>query len=172
MIYCEPKTDESLLSEIAGSKKVFLLGCSLCANISYCIHNQLQSPIYSVADVDRNLGMLALSVGAVNLKHEIKRLKQVLAEQGVHTGSAILPSLCCIRREHQQAVIRKTDEYETVVTLSCENGSQNVEDFLKEKRVVGAMKNKGLMRATVDQDGLTFRFDKDRLYINNKKYSG
>jgi hypothetical protein len=172
MIYCEPKSDEALLSEIAGSKKVFLLGCSLCANISYCVHNRLQSPIYSFDNVDQNLGIAALIEGAVNLKHEIKRLKQVLAEQGVLTGSATLPSLCCIRREHQQAVIQKTDEYETVVTLSCENGSQNVEDFLKEKRVVGAMKNKGLMRATVDQDGLTLRFDQDRLYINNKKYSG
>jgi hypothetical protein len=172
MIYCEPKPDEAILGEVAGSKKVFLLGCSLCANISYCVHNRLHSPIYSFDNVDQNLGLAAVIEGAVNLKHEIKRLKQVLSEQGVHTGSVALPSLCCIRREHQQAVIRATDEYETVVTLSCENGSQNVEDFLKGKRVVGAMKNKGLMRSTMDQDGLTFRFDQDRLYINNKKYSG
>ena len=172
MIYCEPKTDHDLLTEIAGSKKVFLLGCSLCANISYCIHHQLQSPIYSVENSGRNLGVLALSVGAVNLKDEIKRLKRILAEKGVQTGSAILTSLCFVTREQEQKVIRKTDEYETVVTLSCEHGRQNVGDFLKEKRVAGAMKNKGFMHATVDQNELTFRFVKDRLYINNKKYSG
>jgi hypothetical protein len=153
-------------------KKVFLLGCSLCANISYCIHHQLQSPIYSVENSGRNLGVLALSVGAVNLKDEIKRLKRILAEKGVQTGSAILTSLCFVTREQEQKVIRKTDEYETVVTLSCEHGRQNVGDFLKEKRVAGAMKNKGFMHATVDQSGLTYQFDKDRLYINNKKYSG
>jgi len=98
MIYCEPKPDAALLAEIAGSKEVFLLGCSLCANISYCIHNHLESPIFSLENVDPNLGIAALLEGAVNLKDEINRLKQVLAEQGIHTGAAALPSLCCMRR--------------------------------------------------------------------------
>jgi hypothetical protein len=159
MIYCEPKPDEALLGELAGCKEVFLLGCSLCANISYCIHNGLQSPIYHGLD-------------AVNVKREIKRLKQVLAQRGVHSGSATLVSLCLVTTGQQQKVIRKTKDYETVVTLSCEFGRRNTEDYLKDKRVAGAMKNKGLMRATVDQEGVTLRLNKDRLYVNNRKYSG
>jgi hypothetical protein len=160
MIYCEPKTDEVLLGEIGDSKKVFLLGCSLCANISYCIHNHMQTPMYQ--------GLEA----CINVKREAKRLKQVLAEQGVQTGSATLISLCCISSKDVKKVTRKSAEYDTVVTLSCEFGRRNTEDYLQKKRVVGAMKNRGLMRTIVDQKGLTIRFVKDRLYVNNKKYSG
>jgi hypothetical protein len=159
MIYCEPKPDEVLLGELAGSREVFLLGCSLCANISYCIHNGLQSPIYRGLD-------------AVNVKREIKRLKEVLARQGVHCGSATLVSLCLVTTEQQAKVIRKTTGAETVVTLSCEFGRRNTQDYLKDKRVACAMKNKGLMRATVNQKRLTLRLDRDRLYINNKRYAG
>jgi hypothetical protein len=160
MIYCEPKSDEALLGEVAGSERVFLLGCDLCANVGYCVHNGLESPAFAGLE------------GAVNVKQEIKRLKRVLAERGVHTGSATMIALCLISRRDQQQIIRKTDEFETVVTLSCDIGRQNVEGFLKDKRVVAAMTNRGFMRAIVDQHGLTIRIDKDRLYINNKKYSG
>ena len=160
MIYCEPKSDEALLGEIAGSKKVFLLGCDLCANVGYCVHNGLQSPAWAGLE------------GAGNVKREIKRLKPVLAEHGVRTGSATMVALCLISTKHQRQLIRKTSEFETVVTLSCEIGRQNTEEYLKDKRVVAAMTNKGFMRGTAEQNGLTIRLDKDRFYINNKKYSG
>ena len=160
MIYCEPKTDKALLDEIGESKNLFLLGCSLCANISYCIHNQMQSPMYQ--------GLEA----CVNVKAEEKRLKKVLAEQGIHAESATLISMCCISRGDVAKVIRKTKGCDAVVTLSCEFGRRNTEDYLSGKRVVGAMKNRGLMRTIVDQKGLTIRFVKDKLYINNKKYAG
>ena len=160
MIYSEPKSDEALLGEIAGSKKVFLLGCSLCANFSYCIRDGLESPAWA--------GLK----GAVNVKKEVGRLKHVLAEHGVPTGSVTMLALCLLTKEKRLKVIRKTDEYDTVVTLSCEIGRQNLADILEDKRVVGAMTNKGFMRAIVDKDGFTYRFEKDRLWINNKQYSG
>jgi len=158
MLYCEPKTDKALLGELDGSKKVLLLGCSLCANISYCIHNQMESPMFQGLEV------------AVNVKRESKRLKQVLAEKGIQSESATLISLCCISRKDVLKVIRKSKECDTVATLSCEFGRRNAEDYLNGKRVVGAMKNRGLMRTIVDQKGLTISFVKDKLYINNKKY--
>jgi len=160
MIYCEPKTDKALLGELDGSKKVLLLGCSLCANISYCIHNRMESPMYQ--------GLEA----AVNVKRESKRLKEILAEQDIRSDSATLISLCCISRKDVLKVVRKAKACDTVVTLSCEFGRRNTEEYLNGKRTVGAMKNRGLMRTIVDQKGLTIRFVKDKLYINNKKFSG
>lgn len=160
MVYCKPKPDEALLKEIGDSKKVFLLGCSLCANISYCVHNQLQSPIFYKLE------------GPNNVKAEIKRVKKILETKGVKTGSDTMMSLCFITRKQAQQVIRKTKEYETVVSLSCDVGRQNLQDILEDKHVAGAMKTRGLMRAVVDQHGLTFHFIKDKLYINKKKYTG
>jgi hypothetical protein len=159
MIYCEPKSDETLLKEIAGSKKVFLAGCSLCANISYCIHNKLETPMFD--------GLKP----PVNVIREMERLKKLLAEQGIQASSATLISLCCISRKDVLKVIRKSKESDTVVTLSCDFGKRNTAEYLNGQRVVGAMKNRGLMRTIVDQKGLTIRFVKDKLYINNKKYS-
>jgi hypothetical protein len=109
---------------------------------------------------------------AINVKRESKRLKELLAERGIGAESATLISLCCISRKDVLKVIRKSKDCDTVATLSCEFGRRNTEDYLNGKRVVGAMKNRGLMRTIVDQHGLTIRFVKDKLYINNKKYSG
>lgn len=159
MIYCEPKTDDTILGEIGEVKSVFLLGCALCANISYCIHNKFQTPMYKGLEAP------------INVKREMKRLKQVLAERGVHSDSATLISLCCISDKDVKKVIRKTDQFETVATLSCEFGRRNTEEYLNGKHVVTTMENKGLMRTIVDQHGLTISFVKEKLYINNKKYS-
>jgi len=160
MLYCEPKSDETLLQELDGSKKVFLLGCSLCANISYCIHNQMESPMFQGLEM------------AVNVKREMERLKKVLAERGVEAASATIISLCCISRGDVAKVIKKSRGCDAVATLSCEFGRRNTEDYLNGKRVVGAMRNRGLMRTIVDQKGLTISFVKDKLYINNEKFSG
>jgi len=158
MIYCEPKTDDTILGEIGEVKSVFLLGCSLCANISYCIHNKFQTPMYK--------GLEA----AINVKREMKRLKQLLAERGIRSGSATLISLCCISGKDVKKVIQKTEQYEALATLSCEFGRRNTEEYLNGKHVVTTMENKGLMRTIVDQHGLTISFVKEKLYINNKKY--
>jgi hypothetical protein len=134
MIYCEPKSDEALLHEMDGSKKVFLLGCSLCANISYCIHNKLQTSMYQGLEAP------------IIVKREMTRLKQVLAEKGIQACSTRLISLCFISRKDVLKVIRKSKDCDAVAILSCEFGRRNTEDYLNGKRVVGAMKNRGLMR--------------------------
>jgi hypothetical protein len=159
MIYCEPKTDKALLAELDGSKKVLLLGCSLCSNISYCIHNQMKTPMFQGLDV------------AVNTKREAKRLKQLMSEKGIQSDSMTLIALCCISTKDVKKVIRKSKGFDTIATLSCEFGRRNTEEYAEGKRLVGTMRNKGLMRAIVDKKGLTISFVKDTLYINDKKYS-
>ena len=160
MVYCQPKPDETVLKEIGNSKKVFLMGCSLCANISYCVHNKLQSPIFYKFE------------GPNNVKNEIKRMKKILEAKGVMTGTDTMMSLCFVTSKQVRQVAQKTKEYDTVVTFSCDVGRQNLQDILEDKHVAGAMKTRGLMRAVVDQHGLTFHFIKDKLYINKKKYAG
>ena len=160
MIYCEPKTDKALLDELDGSKKVFLLGCSLCSNISYCIHNQMKSPMFQGLEV------------AVNTKREARRLKQLMSEKGIQSDSMTLIALCCISTKDVKKVLKKTKDCDMIATLSCEFGRRNTEEYSKGKRVVGTMTNKGLMRAIVDQKGLTISFVKDTLYINNEKHTG
>ena len=76
----------------------------------------------------------------------------------------------CIR--DRKKVLKKSEDCDTIATLSCEFGRRNTEEYSKGKRVVGTMTNKGLMRAIVDQRGLTISFVKDTLYINNEKHRG
>jgi hypothetical protein len=160
MIYCEPKTDRDILAELDGSKKVLLLGCSLCSNISYCIHNQMKSPMFQGLDV------------AVNTKREATRLRQLMSKKGIQSDSMTLMALCCISTKDVKKVIKKSEDCDTIATLSCEFGRKNTEEYSKGKSVVGTMRNKGFMRTIVDQKGLTISFLKDTLYVNDKKYSG
>lgn len=155
MIYCEPVSDEALGSELQGADKVLMLGCSLCANISYCIANNMETPVYS------GLG------GAVNTKREIKRLRTLLADQGIRSSSMVLLSLCFLTNGNRRRIARKSAGYPVMLTLSCESGKKNIEEVLPGKRVVSTMKSRGFMRSLVDARGLTYEIEKDHLYINN-----
>jgi hypothetical protein len=119
MIYCEPKTDKDLLEELDGSKKVFLLGCTLCANISYCIHNEMKSPMFQGLEV------------AVNTKREAKRLKQLMMEKGIQSDSATLIALCCIATKDVKKVLKKTEGCDAIATLSCEFGRRTRRNIQK-----------------------------------------
>jgi hypothetical protein len=158
MIYCEPKSDTELQTELQDVRSVFLAGCSLCANISYCIHGKLNAPMYS------------LFSGAGNTKRELKRLRDLFEQAGVEPRTRLLFCLCFLTRWQQNALRRKAAQCEKVLTLSCEYGRANVQACVGVKEVISAMRNKGFMRSSGILKGLSVYINPHELYINNKKY--
>lgn len=158
MIYCEPIPDDLLDKELLGTRSSFIVGCSLCANIGYCISNRLRTPVYTAAS------------GAINTKNELKRLSARLSASGFHTDTHTLLSLCFLTKGQRRLIRRKAHAFETVVALSCDIGRQNLAEILPGKHVIAAMKNKGFMRSAVYPKGLSLYIDPDRLYINNTPY--
>lgn len=158
MIHCRAISDEKLLSQLTESKSILLLGCSLCANISYCIEKDIEMPMYN----------WLLNPAAV--KKEMKRIRKILEDEGYSVSELVILSLCFIRDVDQKKLLRAGEATDTIITLSCEYGKKNIEDILEYKNIVCAMHAEGYMRASVEQDGLKLKVRKDKLYINNKKY--
>jgi hypothetical protein len=158
MIYCKPIPDEEILPQLENSKEILLLGCSLCANISYCIEKNIEMPMYN----------WLLNPKAV--KNEINRLENILSGKNFEITTLVLLSLCFIRDTDQKKLLQAAENIDTIITLSCEYGSKNISDIIDGKIIVSAMKSSGFMRAAVEQKGGKLFVKKDRLYINNKKY--
>jgi hypothetical protein len=158
LIYCKAISDEEIFSQLENSEQVLLLGCSLCANISYCIEKNIEMPMYN------------WFVNPKAVKNEITRMKNILTKKDLKINTLVLLSLCFIRDNDQKKLIRKSNDIDTIITFSCEIGAKNILDILDEKRVVNAMKSSGFMRAAVKQKGGKIFVKKDNLYINNKKY--
>ena len=159
MIYCKPIPDEKIISKLENSKKVLLLGCSLCANISYCIEKNIDMPMYN----------WILNPKAV--KNEITRMENLLAKKNFEISTLVLLSLCFIRDNDLKKLLKEIKNVDTIITLSCEYGSKNISDIIDRKiKIVSAMNSSGFMRAAVEQKGAKIFVKKDKLYINNKKY--
>jgi len=158
MIYCKPISDDDILSQLENSEKILLLGCSLCANISYCIEKDIEMPIYN----------WILNPKAV--KNEIDRLEKILSRENFEVTTLVLLSLCFIRDSDQKKLLQAAENIDTIITLSCEYGAKNISDIIDNKKIVSAMKSSGFMRAAVEQKGGKLFVKKDKLYINNKKY--
>lgn len=158
MIYCKPIPDENIISQLENSEQVLLLGCSLCANISYCIEKNIEMPMYN----------WFLNPKAV--KNEIIRMENILASKKFEISKLVLLSLCFIRDSDQKKLLKKIKNIDTIITFSCEYGSKNILDIIDEKIIISAMKSNGFMRAAVEQHGGKIYVKKDKLYINNKKY--
>jgi len=158
MIYCKPIPDQDVFAQLESSENVLLLGCSLCANISYCIEKNIEMPMYN----------WILNPKAV--KTEINRIENILNERNFNVSTLVLLSLCFIRDNDLKKLLKEIKNIDTIITLSCEYGSKNISDIIDEKKVISAMKSSGFMRAAVEQKGAKIFVRKDKLYINNKKY--
>ena len=159
MIYCKPVSDEKIFAQLENSEKILLLGCSLCANISYCIEKNIEMPMYN----------WILNPKAV--KNEINRMEKILTEKNFKVSTLVLLSLCFIRDNDLKKLLKEIKNVDTIITLSCEYGSKNISDIIDRKiKIVSAMNSSGFMRAAVEQKGAKIFVKKDKLYINNNKY--
>lgn len=158
MIYCKPIPDKEIILQLENSKDILFLGCSLCANISYCIEKNIEMPMYN----------WVLNPKAV--KKEINRLDDILSRENFKVTTLVLLSLCFIRDTDKKKLLQAAENIDTIITLSCEYGSKNISDIIDNKKIVSAMKSSGFMRAAVEQKGGKLFVRKDKLYINNRKY--
>ena len=139
-VYCAPRTDADVFAEIGDTKKVLLIGCPSCANVSCAINRQDDRPVVRLTPT---------GIKAVCLRDEMLRLRGLLEKRGasVHSWLPNLPGgLCALNEGARKKLFEQGHDGETVVTLSCETGKKNVESILPDSQVVAAMNARGLLR--------------------------
>jgi hypothetical protein len=145
MIYSESRSDIDILNDLADAKRIFLLGCPACANV--CLY---------INKASENSDMLVLTptgFKAVSMVEEIDRLKDLLTRKGNVVDSWVgkypLIVLCVLDKNARKDIAIKTQGFDRVVVLSCDAGKMSVQKILPDKKVIGAMKAKGIITAEI-----------------------
>lgn len=162
-VYCEPRPDLEVFDEIGDAKRILLVGCPSCANVSYSIHKELpkELPIYKFT---------LTGIKAVYTKHEIDRMADLFAQKGLHVDSW-LPNapagICVLDEGARRNLFNRCRDINTIIALCCDSGTKNVEDILPGKKVVGAMNARGLLTAVTKTKMKIWKtfIDKETLYV-------
>ena len=143
MIYSELRSDTDLLNDLDEAKRVFLVGCPACANASLYIQKAAE-----------NTAMLTLTptgYKAVSMEEEVDRLTHVLADKGLDVDSWLgkypTIALCLLDESTRKKLSEKSQDFETVITLCCDAGTNSVKGILSGKRVIAAMNARGITTA-------------------------
>jgi hypothetical protein len=161
-VYCEPRTDTEVLDEIGDAERVFVLGCPSCANMSYALEKEL--PVYKLTFS----GIKAVCTG-----DEMRRVASLIAGRGAHVDSwcpNFPGGLCALEEGARRKLASRCQDADTIVTLSCETGRENVEGILRGKHVVGGMNARGLLAAVTKRKMGTVLVDKETVRIKKFEF--
>ena len=164
-VYSEPIVDEILFNDIGDAQSVLILGCPLCSNLSYCIQDKEDFPFsqFSLA------GLKPLCVS-----NEADRLSSLLQQKGkavekmVFTG---MTALCGLNEKATKKVKQKSENMDTIVTLSCDLGKEKIEELFPDKKIVAGMDVVGIFGVTVIRKLNKYYIDRDKVIIKKVEYT-
>ncbi len=143
MIYSDLRSDIDLLNDLEDAKRVFLIGCPACANMSLYIKKADEgTPVMTITPT---------GFKAVSMTEEVDRLSNLFASKGLDVDSWVgkypLVTLCLVDEGIRNKILEKCQNFETVVILSCDAGTKSVEGILTGKRVIPGMNASGIVTA-------------------------
>lgn len=159
MVYLEPRSDEDLLNDIGDFKRIGIVGCPQCANLSFALRNDL--PCYKITPA---------GIKAVSTRDKIDALLESLRARGMDVKFWLpnfpfgICSLNAIKRKQLSKACRDVD---VVISLTCEGGKKNIEDILGGTPVTDGMNAKGLIVSTtkVDLWRREITLNKEKIFI-------
>ena len=162
-VYCVPRTDEALFDDIGDARRILLVGCPACANIGYSIHREEDMPI---------LRFSLTGIKPVCVRDEARRISHLLAKKGKSVDSW-LPNapgaVCALDESARKKLLKKGQDSDAVITLSCESGKENVKSIFPDKKVVCAMNAKGILRGVMTRRLNSIYIDRQTISVLNFK---
>jgi hypothetical protein len=161
-VYCKPKTDEALRSEIGEVQSVLLVGCPICSNLSYCIQKKEDAPFTKFS----LKGGIPLFV-----TNEVDRVSSWLEQEGKTVEKHVFnfPGGLCAANEDKVAgkMREKSENISTIVTFSCELGKDNIQRLFPDKEVIGGMNAVGIFGAPISRKLNKMYMDHDKTNIKS-----
>jgi hypothetical protein len=161
-VYCKPKTDEVLLRELGDAESLLLLGCPICANLSYAIlKNDDDSPCMKITFRGGKPQYVT---------KEVSRVSSLLQDKGKTVKEQVLNfpgGLCSLNDKDMKKFRGKAADTSTIVTFSCELGKEHMESRFPGKTVIGAMNAVGIFGAPIRQKLNRIYVDRDKANIKN-----
>ena len=161
-VYCKPKTDEILLGEIGDMQDLLLVGCPICANLSYGIQQE---------EDDFPCMKITLKGGKpIYVTKEVDRILSLLKEKGKTVKKHVFNfpgGVCAFNDKDVKKFRPKTENASEIVTFSCELGKERMETVFPDKRVIGAMNAVGIFGAPINQKLNRLYLDREKTNIKN-----
>ncbi|MBU2675681.1 MAG: hypothetical protein KJP16_01270 [Gammaproteobacteria bacterium] len=130
-------------SDLAGLSSVLIASCPVCPPM--CIAMQKQEPF---------IEFFKHGIKTAAFEDYIQSIRHSLEQQGVRTGvfSIHTPTpMMCLWTEGQRKRLRKrAKDYEAVLILACDSGTESAKDALKELdcQVIQSLDMDGVINAT------------------------
>ena len=141
-IYSIPLTDEQILKKVSDGKKIFIIGCSACANISCNIYRGKKEPAFNFFS------------GPVSMIKEISRIKTLISENNNQVNSMTIMGLCSYSERKGKKIINKMCDADTVIVMSCTGGLNTILSIVKDRTVIHGMRVKGFKSIQSKRKGI------------------
>ena len=167
MIYSELRTDTDFLNDLEEAKRVFILGCPVCANMNLYIEKAPEgSPMLTITPTGYK---------AVSMREEVNRLSTFLAGKGLDVSSWVgqypIVALCVLDKSVRKKISKKCQDFEAVITLCCDAGKKSVEGILPGKMVIAGMNAKGILNAMLKSKMRFFKLYIDKSTVNITRFT-
>ena len=158
-VYCVPREDEDLFSDIGDAKQLFLAGCPSCANIGYYLHRDNYRPIFKFT---------LKGIKSVCIQDEIDRISLLFKEKNMTVASWLpnYPNSMCLSDEGaRKKLVNKGQDADTILAMCCESGQKHLAKIFPDKKLAGAMIAKGFLRGTTRRKLGKFFIDEQSIDI-------
>ncbi len=140
-VYCEKIEGQKIIEETGNAKKVLIVGCPSCTNISLSANNDLPFLKYSPAGIT-----------PVYTKMEIEKISSALKKRGIN-NEAWLPRnidpLCCLHENFKNKLAGKYKDADCIIVMACEAGEDSIRGIFPGKKTVRTMAARGIITCTV-----------------------
>jgi hypothetical protein len=140
-VYCEKIKDQNVLDEIGASKKVLVIGCPSCTNISLSIFNDLPFIKYTPTGVI-----------PVNIKNEIDYYSKLFKDKNISFDvwqPKNIDPLCCMHNNMKNKLFEKHKDVDCIIIISCEAGENCIKNVFKNIKTVRTMEAKGILNCSL-----------------------
>lgn len=150
--YTKGLSDAEILEKVGDSKKILIIGCGLCANMSLDRDSGSKEPFMNI--LYKPYAMIK----------EINRVRALLSNNNYSVGSIYIKGRLCRNSVKNSDKIKKSSEvYDTILVLGCFGGAKTVTNATKDKKIIMGRRFKDIMTIGVDVKGLMGYLDHERI---------
>lgn len=136
-------TPRVVSAELAEFDSVLIASCPVCP--AMCLAMQKEAPF---------IEFFKHGIKTPAFEDYIDSIRHSLAQSGVRTGVFSIhtptPMMCIWTQRQRQRLVKRARDYDAVLVLACDSGTESVKDALKDTgcKVIQSMDMNGVINAT------------------------
>ncbi len=139
-VYCVPRNDEDILSDVADAKSILAVACPSCANIGYHLNRKENHPI---------IKFTLKGIQATCSKSAADQLSDTLSKNGKESDTLVFNypnAVCMLSEKDRMRLTNIGNSKDTIIAMCCESGQKNLANIFPNHKIIGGMNAKGILK--------------------------